>query len=295
VRAEPGVALAPWAGGPLADDPLRLSYARPGGPQRDLAWADRILRERGTPRVAAALQVRTWNLSSLWRLPLAGTDAWLKVVPPFFAHEGAMLARVDGAVVAPLIAADGARVLLDEVPGDDQYDAPLPRLRRMVELLVRLQVEWAGRLPELAAIGVPDWRASKLPFEELAGCAIADSLVHGDFHPGNFRGDDRRLVLLDWGDCGIGHPLLDQAAFLERADPGARAALRAHSSAAWRAALPAADPDRAAALIAPVAALRQAVIYRAFLDQIERSERIYHAGDPAAWLTRAARLARDPS
>ncbi|MEO1248940.1 MAG: phosphotransferase, partial [Pseudomonadota bacterium] len=29
-------------------------------------------------------------------------------------------------------------------------------------------------------------------------------MVHGDFHPGNVRGDGNRLTLIDWGDCGIG-------------------------------------------------------------------------------------------
>jgi Ser/Thr protein kinase RdoA (MazF antagonist) len=327
VESEPAVPLAPQPGEQLADDPLRLPYAKPGGPQADLDWADRVLRARGTPRVAPAVQVRTWNLSSLWRLPIADGWAWLKVVPPFFAHEGAMLSRLDGAVVAPLLAADGPRVLLDEVPGEDQYDAPRFRLRRMIGMLVRLQHEWAGRLSELSELGAPDWRASRLPtlacdvvartahaldagtraalaglinglparFEQLAGCAIPDSLVHGDFHPGNVRGDGRRLVLLDWGDCGIGHPLLDQAAFMERVAPEDRGALQSQWSTAWRAALPASDPDRAAALIAPVAALRHAIIYRCFLDNIEASERIYHADDPAHWLTQAATLARQPA
>jgi hypothetical protein len=59
----------------------------------------------------------------------------------------------------------------------------------------------------------------------------------------------------------------------------------------WRDAVPDSDPDRAALLLRPIAALRQAVIYRGFLDAIEPDERIYHALDPADWLTRAAELA----
>jgi len=45
-------------------------------------------------------------------------------------------------------------------------------------------------------------------------------------------------------------------------------------------------------LLAPVAAARQAVIYRKFLDNIEPSEWPYHAADPAAWLHRAAGAVR---
>ena len=54
--------------------------------------------------------------------------------------------------------------------------------------------------------------------------------------------------------------------------------------------MPGCDPDRAAALLAPVAALRQALIYRTFLDGIEPDERVYHANDPGTWLRRAAAL-----
>jgi hypothetical protein len=94
-------------------------------------------------------------------------------------------------------------------------------------------------------------------------------------------------VLLDWGDCGVGNPLLDEAALLERAAPEDVPRVRAHWARLWRAVAPGSDPDRAAELLAPVAALRQAVIYRVFLDGIEPSERVFHAGDPLLWLRRA--------
>ena len=41
-------------------------------------------------------QIRTWNLSSLWRLPSSAGTLWLKVVPPFFAHEGRLLETLAG-------------------------------------------------------------------------------------------------------------------------------------------------------------------------------------------------------
>ena len=53
---------------------------------------------------------------------------------------------------------------------------------------------------------------------------------------------------------------------------------------------PGSDPDRAARLLAPVAAARQAVIYRRFLDNIEPSEHAYHAADVPDWLRRTADL-----
>jgi len=243
-------------------------------------------------------------------------------VPPFFAHEGAMLERLPVDVVPRVIATDGPRMLLDEIAGEDQYVAPVERLVRMVPMLVGLQVQWADRVDELLAMGLPDWRhpflaamaeravartADQLEAEPLAklavliaeldalfaaieACGIPDSLVHGDFHPGNVRGDDQRLVLLDWGDCGVGHPLLDQAAFVERLSPTDRTAVQSLWADLWRDAVPGSDPERAARLLEPIAALRQAVIYDVFLAAIEPDERVYHATDPAAWLRRAAEI-----
>ena len=323
VACRPTIPLAPWRRA-LPDDPLRMTWAIPGGPAADVAWADSMLEGRGTPRTGAPRQVRTWNLSSLWRLPIEGGAAWLKVVPPFFAHEGRILERLDPAIVPRLLASDGPRLLLEEIPGEDRYAATGEALLRMVALLVELQVGWSARLDELLAVGAPDWRAARLQqlaedalartaqeldpseietlealvagiavrLDEVSSCGIPDTLVHGDFHPGNVRGPDERLVLLDWGDCGIGHPLLDQAAFLAGLREEDASAVRAQWARAWRAALPTCEPERAASLLEPVAAIRQAVIYRSFLDRIERSERVYHASDPAHWLRRAATVSR---
>ena len=66
--------------------------------------------------------------------------------------------------------------------------------------------------------------------------------------------------------------------------------MRDHWDSLWRAAVPGSNPRRAAQLLAPVAAARQAAIYQNFLDHIEPSEHPYHRTDPALWLTRAAAL-----
>jgi hypothetical protein len=275
------------------------------------------LRPSGTPE-----QIRSWNLSSLWRIPVEGQVAWLKSVPPFFAHEGALLERLAGGPVPRLLGHDGGRVVLAEIPGEDLYEAGPAQLLDMVALLVGLQRWWLGRVEDLLALGLPDWRApalevaiaavvertadelmatertvlagflSGLPrrFADLAACGLDDTLVHGDFHPGNCRGDGSAITLLDWGDSGVGHPLLDQPAFLTRIPGDAVGPVRAHWHGRWRDAAPGADPDRAAALLAPIAAARQAVIYRRFLDGIEPAERVYHRTDPADWLGRTAAI-----
>jgi Ser/Thr protein kinase RdoA (MazF antagonist) len=404
----------PWHG-LLDDHPLRQTFARPGGPAADLAWAVSTLLELGRRPAGSPVQVKTWNLSSLWCIPVedvsripaedvsripaedlrrnpvedvppipvevlrrvpVGEDVrsipaedlrrnpvedvppipvedlrrvpvgedlrsipvedvrrdrveeqtvWLKVVPPFFAHEGPLLECLAGARVPTLLAQAEGRSLLLHIPGNDLYAPELPVLLDMVALLVDLQRAWTGRAAELLALGLPDWRAQALPpavadvvertaeelsfadratldlFErtlpqrlaDVAACGLDDTLVHGDFWPGNLRGDERSLTLLDWGDSGIGHPLLDQSAFLDRTPIGAADAISRHWARLWRHAVPHSDPERAFALLAPVAAARQAVVYRHFLDCIEPSEQPYHRTDPAERLRRTARLVRE--
>ena len=313
--------LSAWThADPLVDEPLRLPYARPGGPAADLAWAMDALRDNGIAAIGAPEQVRTWNLSSIWRIPTDDGLVWLKVVPPFFAHEGPMLARLDPSAVPRLIAAEGTRVLLANAAGADHWGADLPVLARLVSMLVALQVQWADRVDELVEVGAPDWRpASFVPaaqhvlaasagelsdddestlrtlvdelparFAAVAECGLPDTLSHGDFHPGNAVGGDDTSVLLDWGDSGIGQPLLDQAAAMASISPELRAPLAAHWASLWRDAVPGCDPERAATLLEPISALHRAIVYRRFCDNIEPAERVYHSGDSALWLSRAA-------
>jgi hypothetical protein len=317
------VPAEPWHG-PLDDQPLRHAFAKPGGPTADLAWAESVLARRGLRPTERPVQVKTWNLSSVWRIPVNGQTIWLKVVPPFFAHEGPVLNRLAGQHVPTLIGHEGGRCLFADIAGQDLPHAELPLLLEMVTLLVDLQGQWVGRVDELLALGLPDWRAAALTaaiceviqttadelsvadratldgfartlpdrFAEVAACGPGDALVHGDFWPGNVRGDEHELTLLDWGDCGVGHPLLDQSAFLDRIPRGAVRAVRRHWVERWRAAAPGSDPARAMILLAPVAAARQAVVYRHFLECIEPAEQPYHRSDPAARLRRTATLVR---
>jgi hypothetical protein len=316
----------------LTDQPLRAPWARPGGPTSILTWADDVLTRAGTPRTGRAEQVKTWNLSSILRLPTAQGAMWCKSVPPFFVHEGAIMAAVGRRhprLVPQLLGTDPATgtVLMADVPGEDQWAAGPQRLAEMVGAVVHLQAEWVGRDDELLGLGLPDWRgpaladalaallaradvrrdlgepdldavdalAARLPalVAELDACGLGDTLVHGDLHAGNWRHGPRGLLLLDWGDSGVGNPLLDLPAFLERVAPEQQDDVRAGWVRQWRSRRPDADVERAISLVPPLAALRQALIYRTFLDRIEPDERIYHRDDPAEWIRNALRLSAD--
>jgi hypothetical protein len=316
---------APPFEGILSDHPLRAAYAKPGGPAADLAWARSVLTREGIALSAPPVQIRTWNLSSLWRMETDRGAVWLKVLPAFLAREAAIVAHLTGERVPRLLATEGPRMLMPEIPGRDLYGADTAELLEMVSLLVDLQARRLGHEAELLDLGLVDWRsrsliaaitrviqltagqldagecavlgdfAEELPsrMAKVEACGIPETLMHSDFHPGNVRGSKGAMTFLDWGEAGVGHPLLDQAAMFGSIAADQVETVRAHWSECWRSVMPGCDPLAAFALLAPVAVARQAAIYQTFLDNIEPSEHPYHRGDPADRLRRVASLARE--
>jgi hypothetical protein len=315
----PATPLAEWPGDPLADHPLRQRWARPGGPAELLSWGEACLTGAGLAPTGRPEQMRSWNLSALWRIPTVHGRVWLKAVPDFFAHEGAVIDWI-GAAAPELIAFEPGQVLIADIPGPTNHEVHAPAaLRPMVRMLTDLQQRALGRIDELRAIGVPDRRlatmvpqivtvveqwGSALDTEErrsldtlLAGlpqrldaidaCGVPDTLVHGDFHPGNVAGRPGGYVILDWGDSFLGHPLIDEWAFTERLPEAVRQEARTWFVSDWATIAPGSDPVRAARLLEPVVALLTAVMYAGFCRAIEPDERVYHASDVARSLSAA--------
>ncbi|MGC1212144.1 MAG: aminoglycoside phosphotransferase family protein [Micromonospora sp.] len=304
----------------LAPEPLRAPWAEPGGPARSLGWAADQLGRLGRPLTTVAQQ-RTWNLSAIWRLDGEHGTAWLKQVPVFFRHEAAVLrwlARAAPGATPPLLADDGTgRVLLDHVPGEDRYEAGPDERAAIAVDHHAIQLRAVDDVPGLVAAGVPDlrgpglarWiRAALAPHDvsaaddllaglddrlaEVRRCGLPDTLVHGDLHPGNVRSDGRKRVIIDWGDAFVGHPAFDILRLTETLDPATAGPLREAWAARWRADVPGCDPERAVALLRPIALLRMAAVYAMFLAGIEPSEHPYHAADVPACLERAAAEAK---
>ena len=302
--------------GLMADHPLRMPWARPGGPAADLAWAAEVVTLTGPPR-----QVRSWNLSSIWALPTGRGTAWLKCVPPFFAHESAAIRGLGPSVHLPkLIASDAGRLLMEEMPGRDGYGAAGPDYEAVISAFLELQSGALGsrdlsdRLPHWSARSMADRAAALLArqsvdpdrarqvaplhrllsdwdgrWAEIAECGVPETVFHGDLHPGNARTGIEVPVVFDWGDSGWGHPLLDLAVVSGYHDDEALVAhALSHWLAGWRRLVPGSDPERAWRLLRPVARLRTALVFQNFLDNIEPSERIYHQADVPAALLRAA-------
>ncbi len=312
--------LTPWtAGDPLAPEPLRQSWAHPDGPRRLVAWAQDRLAAAGIALRGVPEQRKTWNLSTLWRLPTERGPVWLKAVPDFFAHEGALMQRLGPAVTPEVYAAEPGRLLLADAPGDNM-ETRGPALAPMVDLLTGVQAGWADRIQDLLALGVPDRRlAAEIPRIEqvvgeyeagldatdradlerllaglatrataIADCGVPETLTHGDFHPGNVRGQNGRFLIMDWGDSCISHPMTDELAFTRPLDPADRESAADWFMTAWRGLVPGCEPERAAELLLPLSPLIGAVAYAEFVRQIEPDERIYHIDDVCDHLTIAA-------
>lgn len=297
----------------LTPHPLRAPYADPGGPAATVRWATAALDRLGRPATEVA-QRRTWNLSAIWRLDGPHGPVWLKQVPGFFRHEAAVLRRLGtltpGLVPTLLAADDDGRMLLDHVPGEDRYGAEAAERAAIAADQHTLQVRALPLADDLVAAGVPDRRGAALArwiraalaphhadavlgglearLAQVRGCGVPDTLVHGDLHPGNVRSDGEQRVIIDWGDSFVGHPAFDILTLTSGLPSDTSDALVAAWCARWRVEVPGCEPERAVALLRPVAALRSAAVYAAFLAGIEPSERVYHEADVPRWLARVA-------
>ena len=291
------------------DHPLRMPWARVSGVRDLLGWASRHADLTGRP-----VQRKTWNLAGLFRLPTPGGPVWLKAIPAFAAAEPAAIAafaEVDPGLVPRVLASAPGRLLLADVPGTDCWDASPQVVANAVHRLATAQAR-LGQPPR----GIPDCRpqalaiavrdlldgpvGSELTAEELsaarslqgrwemlADCGLPDTVVHGDFHPGNWRSGDGAPVVLDFADAHLGNPVLDGLRAIDFLPPGLRQTAAGAWITAWTAAAPRSRPVEALRIAQPLAHLAYAVRYQEFLDNIEPSERVYHHGDPASCIRRA--------
>jgi hypothetical protein len=208
---------------------LRSPWARLEGVHEVLSWASDTLGAAGRRVTGPAVQRKTWNLAVLFRLPTDKGPVWLKTTPRFAADEASVIAafaRVDPALVPPVIGAGPRRVLLGHLPGEDCWDAAPQIITSAVRRLAAAQAVLASR-PASLPPGLPDRRTpvitgqiralldgqvgGELSAGELAAargllsrfplldeCGLPDTIVHGDFHPGNWRSDGGPPAIVDW-------------------------------------------------------------------------------------------------
>ncbi|HXI58444.1 MAG TPA: phosphotransferase [Polyangia bacterium] len=307
----------------LCSDERRMPWAMLGGPARSLDWARAALEPTGQGSFRA-VQQRSWNLSTLWRLEPASAEAstvWLKQVPHFMRQESTVLRWLNGAVPgsAPtlLAADDSGRSLLGHVAGDDLYAAPVAMRRLINEQLHVVQRAAAESVGELLGLAIPDLRGDRRAADirqklltwspgypgldallrrldeqlaRLEECGLPATLVHADNHPGNARGSPRGVCLLDWGEAYIGNPVTDLLGAIGGLSDVEAAPLKAEWCASWKRLAPRSNPELALALAPFVSALHGAATYAHFVAQIEESEWPYHSQDVPRCLEAAGQL-----
>jgi hypothetical protein len=225
---------------------LRARWSRAGWYQRASAWIGQALADAGRPPPTAVTQVRLWGISAVMRVDTAHGRCWFKAVFPHFRHEPAVTAFLDRQLpgsVAPVIAVDTDEgwLLLDDVGEDTLATNPVAH-RPAIEQLVAMQRTFVGRTDELVAAGCARRGLAELPsllaaalaapavrpwidltpdrigqlvdwlteaVAEIDALGVPDTLVHGDFHPGNIAIHQGRPVLFDWSDAAVSHPLVD--------------------------------------------------------------------------------------
>jgi Ser/Thr protein kinase RdoA (MazF antagonist) len=121
------------------------------------------------------------------------------------------------------------------------HDRPLGQIPALLRpVLLGPDPVAAGGLTQARARQVVDWVERQAV--DLARLDLGLTLVHGDFHAGNVAFDDGRLVVFDWSDAVVGHPLMDAAAWIwEAADDRALAARWETWVDAWSPRVPASE------------------------------------------------------
>lgn len=215
-------------------------------------WIDARLRERGVTRTGPLAQPHVAPWSTVLRVPTGGGDFWFKATAESLRHEVALVRRIAARrpdVVPPLLAADtDAGWMLMADAGETlrvvtQRERSLDRWLDVLPRYAEVQLDLAGDVEELLALGVPDRRLATLPAayerlvdavgaeqrfrdaaplvaglcDELAGYGLPELLQNDDLHDAQvFVRDGRRLVL-DWGDACVSHPFFTLSVTLEGA------------------------------------------------------------------------------
>jgi hypothetical protein len=252
---------------PILDTSLAEAEGAPVPPQH-AAWerrgwfavAEAWLRERADEAGYALTGPVEQEHARLWSCMLtAPTDRgplYFKAVEPSFAFEAPLteaLARRWPGHLPPVVAIDatrgwlltahGGQVVRDLARGEDG----IVHWERLLAQFAQMQIESAGELDRLLAVGVPDRKLARMPrlyqeivadretldvggphglseedwkraqallpevealCAELTDCGLPNGLHHDDFGPGNaLLGPDGNYIFFDWSDCAITMPL----------------------------------------------------------------------------------------
>lgn len=293
--------------GTLEPPPQRAPWRRPGWYGEATAWIDRTLRELDWPPVDLVTLTRLWSASAILRVDAGDQRCWFKASTGAFERETTITRAIDrlgGALTPSVVAIDVGRgwMLLADLGPTEVSGAVATE--QAIDGLVRLQSRLGAHRDELVDAGcvvrpiegVPDEldRALRstaartmLDLDDadrrglvavaaeavaaVAGWGVPDTLVHGDFHPGNVAPTADGPVVFDWSDACFSAPIVDAATWLWwfQADPDHGARVWAWFGDAWSRHL-GIDPGRIDRVTASTAASAfHAVSYLDILSAIE--------------------------
>ncbi len=215
-----------------------------------LDWVDSALARHSLTRVGAAEPIRASAWAIVLRIPTSNGAVFFKASSSEQIYEAGLTQRL--ALISPaclptvlavepqrgwLLLADGGMRLREQL----RTSPDLPWWEKILPIYAELQIQLAGHLPELAALGVPDsspgqllemmislleqekW-LNALPEQalvvrvrnllptlldqcmEVSNYFIPISLHHGDFHDGNIFTGNGHPIFFDWGDSSLSHP-----------------------------------------------------------------------------------------
>lgn len=285
-----------WAGGEMVPPPShRALWQQPGWLLNVLPDVDRALERQGVRRTGPAQQTRHTGITGMLRLPTDGDHVWLKSGPDIFAHEARVVtwlsARHPGSI--PTIVADDTSWWISrEFPeergtsGQDPLEFLASVHTASIEHIAALTSLGCRVLPPSALVhSVEDLtdRTDLLHFRERsalraalpeieARCRALDAegmpltLVHGDFHAGNFRWIGDRWFVYDWTDACVAHPFVDLCLPLSYVVPRDQRRRVNLYTQTWRKRVPDTTIERCLRLAPAVGAAYQVANYRFILD-----------------------------
>ena len=301
-----GDSEAPPLGWSAPDTPIGGSnpWNRIGWYRATLALIEETLRLVGATPVGPVVQRKHWSISALLSVETDDGAFWFKQVPPFMAHEGALmrtLARLKPEALPEVVAVGSDWCLMRGLA----EPAQLSETENAFGVLAELQQAATPLASELLELGCPDRRPPQLRAdlealsersdlldgtqrERLARVlpralnhigaledTIPPTIVHGDLHGGNWSLDraSGQWVIFDWTDGCLAHPFMDLGV-LPRDDEARRHARLESYLAVWRSALDESLVQRVLSDALPAAAAFHAVSYQRIIDGVRGDDAV---------------------
>jgi hypothetical protein len=238
----------------MADYPSIPPWTQSGWSEQASAWIHAQLDQLGigVSGPIEETQVRPWSI--VLHMHISEGRVYFKASAAMLLHEAAVtqaLSHWQPDCLPAILAVDvqrGWMLMRDGGPRLREIikaDRNLQHWEKLLPRYATLQIESAERIPDLLALGTPDWRLATLPdhygvilantavlriglpeglsaeehrrlhdlkpqvaalCERLSASDVPESIHHGDFHDGNIFLSEGRYLITDWGDCSISHP-----------------------------------------------------------------------------------------